>query len=309
MKKLFLKITVCLVAVCGFHSAASAQLFFVEDFDYADGDLAVVSAGLWQQYSGGTPDIQVLDGSAVVTAPGSQDNARDIGALIGNEEVWYYALRFSVQPSQDPKTMEDLPINNGWFACFRPSDDPNFRFSGRIATTDPTGDADFSLQVWPSSFGDGRADWDGDFAYGEEITAVVCWDNATATASMWVNPTSMASTSVSLQSSDVEDPNAPLDTFALRQDGFPAAGAIVTIPILAVGDDFDAVLAAVSDTKTKCDFPLGDVNQDGSVALSDIPGFVELLSSGGNQCEADIDGSGSVTLADIPLFVELLAGG
>lgn len=59
----------------------------------------------------------------------------------------------------------------------------------------------------------------------------------------------------------------------------------------------------------ECNFPLGDVNQDGSVALSDIPFFVNQLSNGGNQCEADIDQNGTVELADIPLFVDLLAGG
>lgn len=69
-----------------------------------------------------------------------------------------------------------------------------------------------------------------------------------------------------------------------------------------------AVLAAnIVGIESKC--LVGDVNGDGQVSLADIPVFVEVLSSGGFQCEADIDGSGNVSLADIPLFVTLLAGG
>lgn len=54
---------------------------------------------------------------------------------------------------------------------------------------------------------------------------------------------------------------------------------------------------------------LGDVNLDGMVTLADIPAFVELLSKGGFQAEADIDGNLQVDLADIPLFVAILSGG
>ena len=52
---------------------------------------------------------------------------------------------------------------------------------------------------------------------------------------------------------------------------------------------------------------LGDVNQDGFVNFSDISSFIEILSAGGNQAEADIDGSGAVDFSDIGPFIALLA--
>ena len=43
------------------------------------------------------------------------------------------------------------------------------------------------MQIWAASFGDGMTDWDGDFSFGDELIAVVKWENATATATLWIN--------------------------------------------------------------------------------------------------------------------------
>lgn len=73
--------------------------------------------------------------------------------------------------------------------------------------------------------------------------------------------------------------------------------------------DFDELSLVQSLEKGKCMFDLGDLDGNGAAALADIPLFVDLLATGGFQCEADINADGSVTLADIPLFVAILAGG
>lgn len=62
-------------------------------------------------------------------------------------------------------------------------------------------------------------------------------------------------------------------------------------------------------TTTECTNEIGDVDGNGSVGLSDIPVFVDLLATSGYQCEADIDQDKDVDLEDIPLFVTLLSGG
>ena len=51
---------------------------------------------------------------------------------------------------------------------------------------------------------------------------------------------------------------------------------------------------------------LGDINLDEVVDFSDIPSFIELLTAGEYQVEADIDENGVVDFADIPLLVDLL---
>ena len=53
---------------------------------------------------------------------------------------------------------------------------------------------------------------------------------------------------------------------------------------------------------------LGDVNRDGVVDLLDISPFVNLISSGGFQEEADLNMDGAVDLLDIQLFVDAILG-
>ncbi|MEM9413651.1 MAG: dockerin type I domain-containing protein, partial [Planctomycetota bacterium] len=50
----------------------------------------------------------------------------------------------------------------------------------------------------------------------------------------------------------------------------------------------------------------GDVNLDGTISLTDVRPFAELLAAGDFQEEADINKDGSVNLLDVPLLVELL---
>lgn len=54
---------------------------------------------------------------------------------------------------------------------------------------------------------------------------------------------------------------------------------------------------------------LGDVNTDGAVNLQDVSPFVDLLSNGVYQCEADCNQDGAVNLVDVQCFVDLLSGG
>ena len=287
-------LTACLV----FTTSLSAQ-FFTEDFDYADGDLTTVSGGLWAVHSGDVPDIQVVNGEAIVTAPGSQDDNRQIGMEMGPTDTWYYAVRFTVTQSGD-----DL-INNDYFIHFRPE---GFGFRARLATSAPSDPAnfDFSFQVWASSMGDGLTDWDGDFSFGEEIIAVMRWENETGTATLWINPVDENSTNI--VDDELPDAMEPITSIALRQDS--TAGSVVTIPVLSVGDSFADVLAAVTPASGDCPsgFDRGDVNMDGAINLLDVGPFVEALSNGSTQCEADVNGDGSIDLLDVGPFVELLGG-
>jgi beta-glucanase (GH16 family) len=53
---------------------------------------------------------------------------------------------------------------------------------------------------------------------------------------------------------------------------------------------------------------LGDCNLDGVVSFSDIPAFIQLLTSGSFLEEADCDQNGFVDFQDIPVFIEFLSG-
>jgi len=52
----------------------------------------------------------------------------------------------------------------------------------------------------------------------------------------------------------------------------------------------------------------GDVNTDGEVNFSDIPPFIAVLQSSGNQPEADVNCDGVVNFSDIPPFIAVLQG-
>ena len=52
----------------------------------------------------------------------------------------------------------------------------------------------------------------------------------------------------------------------------------------------------------------GDVNQDGVITLLDVAPFVDVLSSGQFQCEADTNLDGVISLLDVAPFVQLLVG-
>jgi hypothetical protein len=232
---------VVFVLAFGLQSATFGQIFFTEDFSYADGDLAAVSGGLWVLHSGNPPDIQVVGGSAVVTSPGSQDDNRQIGATMDNDDVWYYALRFSVELGKGPT------INNDYFIHLK--DNTTTNFNARLALNDPVAGGDFSLSVWSSSEGDGQADWASDFSYGEEIVAVVGYNNGTGDATLWVNPTNIGS--LNIVDTELPDAMRPLNAVALRQDaGGGGAGdsSVVTIEVLSIGTDFDEVLDEVTET-------------------------------------------------------------
>jgi hypothetical protein len=95
--------------------------------------------------------------------------------------------------------------------------------------------------------------------------------------------------------------------------GFLAAAACgLNSPLApsAIGFPNSNFLIAVKGvTGGPCAFALGDVDQNGVVNLLDVAPFVNRLTTGTFQCEADINGDGAVTLLDVAGFVVILTGG
>ena len=54
---------------------------------------------------------------------------------------------------------------------------------------------------------------------------------------------------------------------------------------------------------------IGDVNFDGAVDLLDVEPFIEVISTGVYQIEADCNEDGAVNLLDIDPFIKILSGG
>ena len=104
-----------------------------------------------------------------------------------------------------------------------------------------------------------------------------------------------------------------LDTSSRQTNGFLGVGAQgIQSVVFSQGDIGNPTFLLDNFTFTNTAVPepsflLGDVNLDGIVNFSDIPGFIAILQSGQFQGEADVDQSGEVDFSDIPAFIEILA--
>lgn len=70
-------------------------------------------------------------------------------------------------------------------------------------------------------------------------------------------------------------------------------------PFDPTGVEFDATVSFVR---------LGDVDGDGMVNLLDVEPFVNVISSGEFQLEADCNQDGVVNLLDVDAFIGILSG-
>ena len=95
--------------------------------------------------------------------------------------------------------------------------------------------------------------------------------------------------------------NRDVELSGVLQEGTPISFNLSSVE--QADSDFFSSAATI-----QVSFPvlLGDVNLDGVVNFLDIAPFIEVLSSGTYQAEADCDCSTIVDFADIPAFIELL---
>lgn len=211
MRKLFgMCVATALVAM--WSSQASATLFYIDTFNYPDGNLTTVSGGLWVGHSGSgfNDDIEVKNGNALVRNSGSEDANRQTGSIMGANDVWYYAATFRL----DDKGASVDGMNEDYFLHFK--DSGTFNFNARLLPTNPSGGGDYSLAIAASSLGDGRADWASDLNYGDNVCVVVEWNNGTGEATLWVNP--IDSNSPSVTDDELADAMRDIESLAIRQD-------------------------------------------------------------------------------------------
>jgi hypothetical protein len=248
-------------------ATADAALFFADEFNYPNGDLTDifqgpgmtlpgdnVSGGVWNDHSGtGFPEtIKVLNGQAQLIIPGSEDANRSIadpilGAQAGG--TWYYAALVTVN---DLRTASPAPsIINDYFIHFKDSGN-NFR--GRVYAGNPsTGASGSGFRFGLSSTGGGQTDvWGTDLAFGTPYKIVASYNFDTGASSLWVNPASEASTSITSALPDAVGPGTFISALGLRQ-AFVSGAAPNTeflIDAVALGDDFGDVLSAIPEPAT-----------------------------------------------------------
>lgn len=97
------------------------------------------------------------------------------------------------------------------------------------------------------------------------------------------------------------------DPTPIADDQFGFAIATDGNSILVSSGDFLTFPGPGDASLFRLEYEIGDINRDGTVNLLDVAPFVDAISSGTYQCEADTNGDQSVDLLDVAGFITALS--
>jgi len=217
------KAILTLIGISSVCSLSAAITPFSESFSYTNGNL--VGNGTWAAHSGTTSPVQVTSGAIILAQGGGsrEDVNRSFGALAAGETV-FASFTFSVTGGP--------AVTSTYFAHFLLA--PSF-FRSRIYVNAITG-GDYTL-----AFGNGsniEATSTTALTFGTTYTAITSYDFDTGAASLWINPTSITSPSISA-TANILNIGTAVTSFAFRQ---AAGNTTQTIDNLVVGDSFASVI-------------------------------------------------------------------
>ncbi|OGF12960.1 MAG: hypothetical protein A2W00_08610 [Candidatus Eisenbacteria bacterium RBG_16_71_46] len=189
---------------------AYSAIVLSETFPYADGDLTTVSGGLWAAHSGGgVGPIQVVGGKAIA-AFGSEDVNRVFTSTIANNARAYACFELTV-----PTPASGIVVVSGYFAHFRPAVGFAYRARLRIEPPQSGGNYSLNMNVWSNAVG---VYWPTDLNFNQTYVVAMRYDPDSSQATLWINPLSEASPSVT-HTDVVNATPETTDAFAIRQFG------------------------------------------------------------------------------------------
>lgn len=223
--------TLALAAVVAFATAApvSAAVLLDEQFPYGDGDIVVVSGGLWQNHSGVVnPTVQSQELS-VDGINNTGDVNRALSAAQPANAKTYACLKVRVEGN--------APSSANYFAHLRPgATNPN-NFRSRLYVGEVAGFTSFTFAISATSSGTTPpVYWPTALNFGQVYTVVHSYDAATGEAKLWVNPVSEASASVSSAAGAAA--GEIIDQYAFRQS---TSTVVQYCDDLKVGQTFEEV--------------------------------------------------------------------
>ena len=162
-----------------------ADILYSTDFNsYTDGNL--VGQDAWAAFSGaGNKPVQVSGGAITLqqSAGSGEDDSHDVGATLGAGSTWYYAMDVTVSSSSSLVYFAGLLQGTA-------------NYEGKLFVVPSISGGDFSFGVGGST-STAPAVWGTGLSFGTTYQVVVGFDFDTSTATLWVDPTSEASSSVS----------------------------------------------------------------------------------------------------------------
>jgi hypothetical protein len=238
------------IAITGIVSAASisavkAQIFS-DSFNYANGDITSVSSGAWVVQNSGSPTIQIANHAAVINQPtlSSPSNER-VGHSIG---ATYSATgpNKAVYASFDA-TWSSLPVSTtgSYFFNFSVSTANTTTFYGRVgANLNNAAPNTFRVAAANANWSRANAISPAEnLSLGVTYKIVVEYDLTTRDTTLWIDPTSQSSASVTATDTP-SGTQSDISAVSLRQGVTNTGGGApgtVTIDDLEVGSSFGAV--------------------------------------------------------------------
>ena len=228
------RIIATLTGVLALAAGTNAAIVIDEPFAYADGPLTTVSSGVWSNHSGSTLQVDVQSGVLNLTENESEDVNRGLPSGPYGTNGYLYAsftVNFSGLPSG----------TGGYFAHFK--DFGTMNFKGRVFATS-TGAAGGTYRLGVANGGNTSTNIPFDLALSSTYAVVLRWNTTNATSTLWVNPTSEAST---VNRGDATDStgNVPISCFALRQSLSSGNGmGTLKLDNLKIGTAFSDVFTA-----------------------------------------------------------------
>ena len=240
-----MKHVLSLVSAVAIASTASAQIYASDNFGYNG---ALTSNG-WSAHSGAGNKVINANGS-YATLDFSSGSGEDInlpftsGPLGASDDV-YASFTLNV-PSGNPVN----PNGDGSYcAHFK---DGSFGFRGRFGLLSPAGSGDFTVAINTSSANLGAGGvWATDLSFDTNYTIIISYDAATGDSNLWVDPTSVSSTSVTANGSA----GTLIESVCLRQSNDHTG--FIYISELVAGDTFGDVLPVPSGGATATPFGAG----------------------------------------------------
>jgi len=204
-------------------SPALAASLLSEGFSYADGNLA--GNGGWTTFSGAGTDVQVVSGRAVGSGPNANDD--HTGFAVQSTTSKTYAC-FTVRIP----AIAGAPKPIYFFAL---KDAGTANFVSRVYVLALTGGGwTFGLSHSSTSATVGVVPWGSPLSFDTDYTVAINYDPVAKSSTMWVNPVTEASTSVSIVNAAI--PANAISTVALRQSA--SASTLPASPSYAGSTDW-----------------------------------------------------------------------
>jgi hypothetical protein len=209
----------------------SSSIVLSEPFNYTDGPLTTNSAALWTTRAGTPGQMQIVFGTALVTASQSEDVvARLIGGPYETGASTVLYASFDISFSAPPTGAPDI------FAHFSGTNANDLRARVLTSTNAPPGSFRLGVANTVSSAAN-VADYPLDLSLDTTYQVVVCYDVAAGTSKLWVNP---ASGGGWVNAIDPVLPT-PINAYGLRQPGPSGRIGDSRMDNLLVGLSFEAV--------------------------------------------------------------------